>query len=156
MTTQIVAYPEATLWLYDKLISPAITGVKGVYEDAAPEGETDGDDVWVEFESLAPGTDVAEVAEQRIWTEYAFLVRAITRGRSTVALKTIATTIDSRLHRSNGTTTDGQVISCTRSQEEQDHWLEQGVEYRGSEASTTSSSSPACRERSAVLGGQVR
>jgi hypothetical protein len=102
-----------------------------VYEDAAPEGETDADDVWIEFESLAPGTDVAEVAEQRIWTEFAFLVRAITRGRSTVALKTIATRSTAASTARTARPTDGQVISCTRSQEEQDHWLEQGVEYRG-------------------------
>lgn len=130
MTTHIIAYPEATTWLYGKLTSPALSGVVGVYEDAAPEGATTAANVWVEFQTLAPGMDIAEVGAQRIWTEYAFLVRAITRGRSTVALKSIAYDIDTRLHRADGTTTDGQVISCVRSQEEQDHWLEQGVEYR--------------------------
>lgn len=130
MSTTIVAYPEATTWMYGVLTSPAISGVAGVYEDAAPEGATTATSVWIEFEAQAPGTDVAEVAEQRIWTEYAFLVRAVTRGRSTVALKTIATAIDARLHRKNGTTAGGQVISSVRTQEEQDHWLEQGVEYR--------------------------
>lgn len=130
MTTQIVAYPEATTWLYGKLTSPAITGVLDVYEDAAPEGATDANDVWIEFELQAPGTDVAEVAEQRIWTEFAFVVRAMSRGRSTVALKTIATAIDARLHRASGTTSDGQVISSVRTQEDQGHWLEQGIEYR--------------------------
>lgn len=124
------AYPEATTWLYDTLTTVPLAGVSGVYEDAAPEGATDSDDVWVEFEAQAGGLDVAEVAEQRIWTEFAFLVRAVTRGRSTVALKAIATEIDNRLHRANGTTADGQVISAVRTQEEQDHWLEQGVEYR--------------------------
>jgi hypothetical protein len=130
MTTQIVAYPEATTWLFDTLATSPITGVVGVFEDAAPEGATSAADVWIEFEAQAPGSDVAEVAEQRIWTEFAFLVRAITRGRSTVALKDIATEIDSRLHRANGVTSDGQIISSVRTQEEQDHWLEQGVEYR--------------------------
>lgn len=130
MSTTIVAYPEATTWMYGVLTSPAISGVVGVYEDAAPEGSTDSNDVWIEFEAMAPGLDAAEVAEQRIWTEFAFLVRAVTRGRSTVALRTIAQAIDDRLHRKAGTTSIGRVISATRSQEEQDHWLEQGVEYR--------------------------
>lgn len=130
MTTHIIAYPEATTWMYGKLTSPAISGVVGVYEDAAPQDATTAADTWIEFELLAPGLDTAEVGAQRIWTEFAFLVRAMTRGRSTVGLKTIATAIDTRLHRASGTTTDGQVISSTRSQEEQDHWLEQGVEYR--------------------------
>lgn len=125
-----MAYPEATTWLYGKLTSPALSGVVGVYEDQAPEGETSADDVWVEFELQAPGLDVAEVAEQRIWTEFAFLIRAVRRGRSTVALKTIATEIDNRLHRASGTTTDGQIIQAARTQEDQGRWLEQGVEYR--------------------------
>lgn len=125
-----VAYPEATTWLYGTLTGVPISGVVGVFEDAAPEGSTAKDDVWVEFEAQAGGLDVAEVAEQRIWTEFAFLVRAVSRGRSTIALKDIVTEIDNRLHRANGVTTDGQVISSVRTQEEQDHWLEQGVEYR--------------------------
>lgn len=130
MSTTIVAYPEATTWMYGKLTSPAISGVVGVYENVAPEGATAATNIWIEFEAMAPGTDEAEVGEQRIWTEYAFLVRAIGRGRSTLALKAAATAIDARLHRKNGTTSGGQVISSVRTQEEQDHWLEQGVEYR--------------------------
>jgi hypothetical protein len=130
MTTTVIAYPEATTWMYGVLTTSPITGVSGVYEDAAPEGETDADDIWIEFELQAPGTDVAEVAEQRIWTELAFLVRAVARGRSTVALKPTAKTIDDRLHRANGTTTDGQIISSVRTGEDQGRWLEQGVEYR--------------------------
>lgn len=130
MSTQIVAYPEATTWMYGVLTSPAISGVLGVYEDAAPEGDTTASSVWIEFELMGSGADAAEVAEQRIWTEFAFLVRAVSRGRSTVALRTIAQAIDTRLHRKNGTTSFGQVISSVRTQEEQDHWLEQGVEYR--------------------------
>ncbi len=46
-------------------------------------------------------------------------------------LKDIAMEMDTRLHRANGTTTDGQVISCVRSDERPDSWLEQGNEYRG-------------------------
>lgn len=130
MSTTIVAYPEAITFLYSKLTSPAISGVSGVYEDAAPEGTTAAASVWIEYEAMAPGVDEAEVGEQRIWTEFAFLVRAVTRGRSTIALRTVAQAIDDRLHRKNGTTSLGQVISATRSQEEQDHWLEQGVEFR--------------------------
>ena len=125
------AYPTATTWLYAKLTSPtAIAGVSGVYETDAPEGVTDADSVWIEFELHAPGDDVAEVAAQRIWTEFVFMVRAITRGRSTVALADIATAIYDRIHRGAGTTAYGQVISCTRDQETQDSWLMQGVEYR--------------------------
>lgn len=124
------AYPVATTWLYSTLTTAPITGVSGVYEDAAPEETTSHSSIWIEFEAMASGTDVAEVAEQRIWTEYAFLVRAITRGRDTIGLTAIVTEIDNRLHRANGSTADGQVISSTRSQEEQDHWVEQGVEYR--------------------------
>lgn len=125
-----MAYPEATTWLYDTLTTTPIDGVVGVYEDAAPEGATTRDSVWVEFELQAPGLDVDEVGAQRIWTEFAFLVRAVRSGRSTVALKEIATEIDSRLHRASGTTSDGQVISSVRTQEDQGRWLDQGVEYR--------------------------
>ncbi len=128
MSTTIVAYPEAITFLFGKL--NGISGVSGVYEDDAPQGSTDSNDVWIEYEALSPGSDLAEVGEQRIWTEYAFLVRAITRGRSTIALRTIAQAIDDRLHRKSGTTSLGQVISSVRTQEEQDHWLDQGVEYR--------------------------
>jgi hypothetical protein len=125
-----MAYPEATTFIYGLLTSTPITGVSAVYEDQAPEGETSAEDTWIEFELLAPGLDVDEVAHQRIWTELAFLVRAVKRGRSTVALKTIATEIDNRLHRASGTTTDGQILQAARTQEDQGRWLEQGVEYR--------------------------
>ncbi|MHB8398431.1 MAG: hypothetical protein ACYDCI_05780 [Candidatus Limnocylindrales bacterium] len=125
-----MAYPEAATWLYATLTGVPITGVLDVYEDAAPEGLTAKGSLWIEFETLAAGTDVAEVAEQRIWTEFPVLVRAVTRGRSTEALKAVATEIDNRLQRASGTTSAGQVIQSARSQEHQDHWIEQGVEYR--------------------------
>ncbi|MBA3587309.1 MAG: hypothetical protein H0W41_06705 [Chloroflexi bacterium] len=125
------AYPEAITWLYATLTTPPIAGVIGVYEQSAPIGATTSDDTWIEYEPFAPGGDVAEVSEQRIWTEFAFLVRAVKRGRSTMDLKAIAMEMDTRLHRADGTTTDGQVISCVRSDERPDSWLEQGNEYRG-------------------------
>jgi len=124
------AYTRATKWLYGVLTSPAISGVQGVYEDAAPEGVTVAGDVWIEFEPMTPGQDLGVVGEQRVWTEFPFLVRAITRGRSTKALEAISDAIDSRLHRVEGTTTDGRVLQSTRSSEEQDSWVEAGVEYR--------------------------
>jgi hypothetical protein len=126
-----MSYPEAITWLYSKLTTPPISGVSGVYENDAPEGATTSADTWIEFEALNPGVDVTEVAEQRIWTEYAFLVRAITRGRDTIGLGTIATEIDNRLHRASGTTSGGQILQAARQQEEQDHWLVQGIEFRG-------------------------
>lgn len=132
MTTAIIAYPEATTWLFATLTTPPISGIADrVFEIDAPEEVTNAGELWIDFEAQAPGEDAAEVAEQRIWTEYAFLVRVVGRGRSTAALKTIALAIDARLHRANGTTTDGQVISSVRTQEAPpDKWLLQGVEYR--------------------------
>lgn len=124
------AYPEAVTWLYGVLTTPPITGVIGAYEDAAPEGVTNSASIWIEYEPFAPGGDVAEIAENRIWTEFAFFVRVCKRGRSTMDLKTIATEMDNRLHRKDGTTTDGRILSCTRSDERPEHWLEQGNEYR--------------------------
>lgn len=124
------AYPRATTWLYGALTTTPITGVLDAYEDEAPEGVTDADSIWVEFELQEPGSDVTEVGAQRIWTEFVFLVRAMGRGRSTVALEAIADEIDNRLHRKSGTTSDGQVISSTRDREYQESWVKQGVEYR--------------------------
>lgn len=128
------AYPEAITWLYATLTNPPITGVTNggldVFEDDAPEGATSVESLWIEYEPFAPGADVAEIAEQRIWTEFAFFVRACKRGRSTMALKDVANEIDNRLHRADGTTTDGLILSCTRSDERADNALEQGNEYR--------------------------
>lgn len=130
------AYTRATRWLYAQLTTPtAIAGIVGVYEDDAPEGATTAATKWVVFEAMNPGDDVAEVGAQRIWTEFAFLVRAVTRGRSTQALEPIVDEIDNRLHRKSGVVSDGRVISCTRSEtagsEQPDSWLKEGVEYRG-------------------------
>jgi hypothetical protein len=124
------AYPRATTWLYQQLTTVPITGVTGVYEDLAPEGATDETSLWIEYELFATGQDVAEVGEQRIWTEFPFFVRAVKRGRSTVGLQAVADEIDNRLHRKAGTVTGGQILSSVRSQEHQDNWTEMGIEYR--------------------------
>lgn len=127
-----VAYTRATSWLYAALTSPAISGVLDAYEDEAPEGATTAESVWLTFELLAPGLDVAEVAEQRIWTEFPFAVLVWARGRSTKALQDIADEVDDRLHRASGVAdTDGYVLQATRSQEHQEKRTEMGVEYRG-------------------------
>ncbi len=130
------AYTRATRWLYEVLTDPPITGVGlAVYEEAAPEGTTDATTVFIEFEAMDPGQDVAEVAAHRIWTEFSFLVRALTRGRSSQSLEAIVDEIDNRLHRADGTVNDGRILSCTRSEgggaEVPESWLRQGVEYRG-------------------------
>lgn len=124
------AYTGATSWLYAKLTTPPIAGVLDVYEDVAPQGVTDEESVWIEFELFVDGDDVAEVAEQNIWTEFAFVVRVISRGRSTVALASIATTINTRLHRTDGVAGDARVLSSTRQRPDHDNWTEMGVEYR--------------------------
>lgn len=123
-------YTRATTYLYGKLTSPPISGVLDVYEDNAPQGATQADSLWIEFELMAPGADVAEIAEQRIWTEFAFRITACCRGRSTKALEAVADEIYSRLHRSNGTVAGGDVISATRSDEVVGNDLAQGIEYR--------------------------
>jgi len=130
------AYTRAATWMFGVLTSPPISGVAlsglAVYDLDAPEGATSGADVWIEYEAMAPGSDVAEVAEQRIWTEFAFTVLAVTRGRSAKALEAIVDEIDNRLHRKSGTTSDGQIIQATRSEEVPPKpWLDQGVEFRG-------------------------
>lgn len=132
--TGFTAYTRATRWLYTKLTTPPIAGVLDVYEDQAPEGITTKESVWIEFELVTDGQDVAEVGEQRIWTEFPFAVRALIRGRDTIALEDIADEIDSRLHRASGTTSDGQVISSVRTQEAAPPYIAEGVEYRGLEA----------------------
>lgn len=129
------AYTRATRWLFEKLTEPAIVGIaERVYEEDAPALATSAETKWITFEALDPGADLAEVGAQRIWTEFAFLVRAVTRGRSTLELEAIVDEIDNRLHRSDGTTADGRVLSCTRQEnggsEVPESWLRQGVEYR--------------------------
>lgn len=130
------AYTRATRWLYARLTTPtAITGVTaGVHEDAVPEGLAGATDVWIEFEAMDPGLDLAEVAAHRIWTEFSFLVRAMKRGRSYQELEGITDEIDNRLHRADGTVSDGRILSCIRSEvgssEAPESFLRQGVEYR--------------------------
>lgn len=129
------AYTRATRWLFGTLTAAGgIGGVSGVYEDTAPQDSTDAGDTWIEYEAMNPGDDVAEVAAQRIWTEFAFHVRAMGRGRSYQALEAIVDEIDNRLHRKSGTVSDGRVLSCTRSEsggsEVPESWLKEGVEYR--------------------------
>jgi hypothetical protein len=124
------AYTGATTWLYEQLTAVPIAGVSGVYEDNAPAGATDSDDVWIQFELLVPGDDVAEVAEQNIWTDFTFIVHAIARGRSTVALADIASAIYARLHRTDGVAGDARVLSSVRQRPEHDNWTEMGIEYR--------------------------
>jgi hypothetical protein len=126
-----VAYPRATTWMYGVLTSPAITGVLDVYEDEAPEGATSETSKWVTFELLSSGMDVAEVGEQRIWTEFPFAVLVWARTRSTKDLQTIADEIDTRLHRASGTADGGYVIQASRTQEHQEKRTEMGIEYRG-------------------------
>lgn len=123
-------YTRATAFLFGKLTTVPISGVSGVHEITAPQGTTDKTSKWIEFEPMAPGQDVAEVAEQRIWTEFIFRVCACTRGESVAALEAIADEIYTRLHRSNGTVTGGDVISCVRTEEIVIPDLAQGVEYR--------------------------
>lgn len=127
------AYTRATRWLYTTLTTPPITGVLDAYEDQAPEGTTSKNSIWIEFEALSDGVDAAEVGEQRIWTEFPFAVRALMRGRDTLALEPVADEIDNRLHRKSGTTSDGRVISSVRTQEASPSFVEEGVEYRGLE-----------------------
>lgn len=132
------SYPRLTEWLYGVLTSPAISGVAdadgvtggAVFEDTAPQEYVTKDDIWIVFELMAPGSDVAEVGDQRIWTEYAILVRALARTRSTLALQAIADEIDTRLDRASGTVSGAAIVRSSRQEEHQDRWLEQGVEYR--------------------------
>lgn len=124
-------YTGATTWLYKALTDPQISGVGlAVYEDVAPQGATNKDTVWIEFELYAPGDDAAEVAEQNIWTEFTFIVRGIMRGRSTVALKPVAEAIYARLHRADAVLGDARILSATRQRPDHDNWTEMGVEYR--------------------------
>lgn len=136
--TGFSSYPRLAEWLYGVLTASPITGVANadgvtggaVFEDTAPQEYMTKDDVWVVFELMAPGSDVAEVGDQRIWTEYAILVRAMARTRSTQALRPIADEIDTRLDRASGTVADAAIVRSSRQEEHQDRWLEQGVEYR--------------------------
>ncbi len=129
------AYTRAARWLYQQLTEPEpIPGVLDAFENNAPEGETSSSSVWITFEAIDPGSDVAEVAAHRIWTEIPFLVRAVTRGRSTQALEPIVDEIDERLHRKDGVIDDARVLACVRQEDRNSEvpetWLQQGVEYR--------------------------
>lgn len=130
------AYTRAARWLFAQLTEPEpIEGIGlAVYEANAPEGETTAESKFITFEALDPGSDVAEVSAHRIWTEYTFLVQAVTRGRSTQALEDIVDAIDDRLHRKSGVIDDARVLFCSRQEdagsEIPESELRQGVEYR--------------------------
>jgi hypothetical protein len=123
-------YTRATAFLYGKLTTPAISGASGVHEITAPQGATDRSSKWIEYEAMSPGEDVAEVAEQRIWTEFAFRIVAASRTESVASLEAIADEIYARLHRSDGSVTGAYVVSCVRTEEIVIPDLAQGVEYR--------------------------
>jgi hypothetical protein len=75
-------------------------------------------------------TDLAVISEHRIWADSLFLVRATKATRSTEELKAIADEIDARLHRADGTTTDGRVLSSVRSGGYHDTEITDGVTYK--------------------------
>lgn len=133
-----MGYPRVTTWMYGVLTAPPIAGVSdsdgvtggAVFEDDAPQLSTDADSVWIVFEIMSPGQDVAVVGDQRVWTEFAFLVRAVARTRSTKALESVAKEIDTRLDRASGASTGAAIVTSFRVEEHQDKWFEQGVEYR--------------------------
>lgn len=138
MSGGFVGYPRITEWMYGVLTATPIPTVSNfdsktggaVFEDEAPQLSTEADSVWIVFETLAPGMDVAVVGDQRVWTEWAFLVRAIARTRSTKALESAAKEIDARLDRASGTSPGAAIVTSYRVEEHQDKWFEQGVEYR--------------------------
>jgi hypothetical protein len=140
------AYTRAAKWLYEQLNVPPIDGVSvidpdadpvatAVFEGDAPEGSTSAESTWITFEAMDPGSDLAEVAAHRVWTELTFLVRVMRRGRSINALEPIVDEIDNRLHRKDGVIDDARVLSCTRQEDGGSEFpeseLRQGVEYRG-------------------------
>lgn len=128
-------YTRAARWLFEQLTDTPIDGIgDAVYEEDAPEGATGSATKFITFEAMDPGLDVAAVASRRIWTEFTFLVQAVTRGRSTQALEPIVDEIDARLHRKDGVIDDARVLSCTRAEDTGSEFpeseLRQGVEYR--------------------------
>jgi len=120
-----VEYSEAAAWL-----TATLTGISGmtggVQEHPAAELSTY---PLVTFSEQA-WTDVSVINGHRVWSELLFLVTAISKGESTLALKAIATEIDNRLHRASGTTTDGQIIESIRQGGFQTSEVDNGVSYR--------------------------
>jgi hypothetical protein len=119
-------FTRATTWLYATLTTPPISGAAGVFEHPAPEATAS---PWITFGQQAE-TDLAVIGERRVWADFLFLVRAISKGESSKALESIVDEIDSRLHRASGTTSDGRVVASVREEvfsfAEEDH----GVIYK--------------------------
>lgn len=116
-------YTRAARWLATTL--DGITDVTAVYEAPAPQ---DAAYPCVTFDQ-AHASDLTEIGAHRIWADLTFLVAAVTKGLSTLALEAIADEIDTRLHRASGTTSDGRVVSSVRLEPFHDRPVEDGVTY---------------------------
>jgi len=121
-------YLVAAEWLYGTLHgdTPLMDVVTDVVEHPGPQ-----DAVYpICTFALHSATDVAEVAEHRIWAQLLMLVTVIGQTTSTLDLKAAAIRIDALLHRTSGSVSDGQVISSVRREEFYAPDQYEGIQYR--------------------------
>lgn len=116
-------YTRAARWLATALAG--LPGTPKVYEAPAPQDATY---PCVTFEQHDEA-DVAVIGAHRVWARFLFLVTAVDKGLSTSALEPVADAIDAALHRTDGTTSDGRVISSTRDDIFHDRPIEEGITY---------------------------
>lgn len=93
------------------LLAALAAGTSSLYAEIAPQGAS--------FPFVLWGTLSAEDDEyannDRIWCNCVVVVRGLAMQESFAgALKTIATRIDTVLHKQSGVATDGQVYACVR------------------------------------------
>ena len=116
-------YTRAAHWLVASLA--ALPGSPKVYEAPAPQDATFPCVVFEQHDE----TDVSVIGAHRVWARFLFLVTVIDRGLSTLALEPIADAIDAALHRTDGTTSDGRIVSSTRDAVFHDRPVEEGITY---------------------------
>lgn len=118
---------RAQEWLRATLnTAPAVSGGR-IFPDVAPQGA---EPPYTVFQYQGGG-DLMESGAARVWSSLLFLVRVIDKTNTIgAALRTAADEIDARLHDKSGTTADGRVVSCVRTEPFQLAEVDQGVQYR--------------------------
>lgn len=81
-----------------------------VYFDVAPQ-DTSFPLAIYQYQS---GTDTMVVNAHRVFSDMAWIVKAVDRETSLATLRNVAGSIDAALHRASGTADGGTVLYCTR------------------------------------------
>jgi hypothetical protein len=122
-TARIRAWIHATL-----TADPALAGLIGerCYHGNAPAAAQH---PFVVFQMLSPGNDLLALGARRIWADPLYLIKAVTKGDSSVQIEPIADRIDALLHAKSGQVTNGIIWECVRERPHEQPELTNGVRY---------------------------